>query len=148
VNRRDVWVVQRRQQTRFPLEACDSLGIDSDRGRQDFHGDVTRKPAVARPIHFAHRARVERSYDPVWPEFEPWCQCWRGSARIGCGVSERGDRWSFGEPFCVGMRGQERFHFMSERCVFPTGLLEERPTLVRRAGERGVEDVFHARPAA
>jgi hypothetical protein len=56
VDRGDVRVAERRQQLRFPPEACEPLGIGGDRLRQELERDVAPEPRVLRAPDLAHAA--------------------------------------------------------------------------------------------
>ena len=52
----NVGVVQRGQDLRFALEACEAFGIVREGIGEDFQRDVASEPGVARPIDFSHSA--------------------------------------------------------------------------------------------
>jgi hypothetical protein len=52
----------------FPLEAAHSIGIARKFVGKDLDGHVAFEPSIARPIHFAHAASAEQSYDLVRAE--------------------------------------------------------------------------------
>ncbi len=68
VEGRDMRVVQRGQEFRFPSESRASIGVAGESPRQDFHRDVPLQPRVARAVHLAHAALAELAFDAVWPE--------------------------------------------------------------------------------
>ena len=56
VDRRDVRVVERRQQLGFALESGQVIGIGRQRGRQGLQRHVAIELRIARAIHLAHAA--------------------------------------------------------------------------------------------
>ena len=60
VNCANVWVIQRRQQPRFALEAGTPVGIGAETSRKNFDRDLTPELPVARPVHLAHATRAKR----------------------------------------------------------------------------------------
>ena len=71
VYRRDVRVVERRQQARFPFEACQPIGIVRERRRQDLDRDVAPQARIAGAIHVAHPAGAEQRPNLVGAEPPP-----------------------------------------------------------------------------
>ena len=67
----DVGMRERRDGTRFTLEARASIGIARDVRRQHLDGHVPSEPRVARAIDFAHAAGAERCEDLVRSEASP-----------------------------------------------------------------------------
>ena len=65
VDRRDVGMIQRREQIRFAGEARPPFGITGEELRQNLEGDVSRQVAVACPIHFSHAASTDERDDLV-----------------------------------------------------------------------------------
>ena len=61
VDVRDVGMVQRFERLRLALEAGDALRIAGERLGQDLDRHVAIELRVARAIHFAHAAAVERA---------------------------------------------------------------------------------------
>jgi hypothetical protein len=59
INRRNVWVVERRQHLRLAREACDALGIEGNWVGDDLQRDVAIQLGIARAIHLAHAAGAE-----------------------------------------------------------------------------------------
>jgi len=53
VDRRDVRVIERREQLRLALEACETIGIQRESRRQDFQRDVSIELRIARSVDFA-----------------------------------------------------------------------------------------------
>ena len=60
VDRRDVGMIQRRQHSRFALEARQALWIVCELPGKNLDSYVATKLGVARLIHFAHAARAEQ----------------------------------------------------------------------------------------
>ena len=82
VDRRDVRMVQRREQLRLALEARESLGVAREERGQNLDRDVATELGVARPVDFAHAAGAEPGDDRVGSELLA------GSKRRDC-VSSR-----------------------------------------------------------
>ena len=68
VEGRDMRVIQRGQEFRFPSEARAPVGIAGERLRQDFNCNVSFQPRIARAIHLAHPASAEGRDDFVRTE--------------------------------------------------------------------------------
>ena len=68
MNRGNVRVVERREQTRLALEARDPLGHRSKHVRQNFESDVAVEIDIAGAIHLAHAARPEERDDFIWTD--------------------------------------------------------------------------------
>ena len=61
----DVRMVERRDGTRFAIEAFEAAGFVGDVGRQDLQRDLAAKPRIARAIHLAHASGSKRGDDFV-----------------------------------------------------------------------------------
>src|SRR5262249_16920551 len=68
VNRCDVWMIQRREQARFPLEAASSRCIVPDVGADDLDRDVAFEREIAGTKDFAHPAFAQKRQDLERPE--------------------------------------------------------------------------------
>ena len=68
VNVRDVRMVQRRQDLRFPLEPREAIGIIGERLRQNFQCDIATEPRVPRLVDLAHAARADWREDLIGTE--------------------------------------------------------------------------------
>ncbi len=68
VNLRDVRVVERREDVRLTLEACNAVSVAGERARQDLDGDVALETSVAGFVDFAHAAFTQRVEDFVLVE--------------------------------------------------------------------------------
>ena len=68
VDAADVGMVQRGEDLCFTLEACEAIGIERERVRDDFQRDVATELRVARAIDLAHGAGPERRQDFVRAE--------------------------------------------------------------------------------
>src|SRR5438128_4289970 len=66
--RADVWMLQRRDSTRFTVEALAQLRIGGELRWQDLDRDRPIEPRVARAVDLAHAAGSERRDNLVWPE--------------------------------------------------------------------------------
>ena len=55
---RDVRVVQRREDFRFALKACEPIGITRDRRRQDLDRDLPLQVRVGGAVDLAHPAHA------------------------------------------------------------------------------------------
>jgi hypothetical protein len=56
VDRRDVRMIQRREDPGLALEARQALGIATDERRQHLESDIPAQPGVSRAEHVAHSA--------------------------------------------------------------------------------------------
>jgi hypothetical protein len=65
VDRRDVRMIQRREEFRFALKARQPVRIRRELRWEDFECDLAFQPAVGRAIHLAHAAGSERGDDLV-----------------------------------------------------------------------------------
>ena len=70
VDGRDMRVIQRGQEFRFPSKARAPIGVAGERPRQDFHRDVSLQSGVARAVHLAHAALAEGRDDFVQDRVE------------------------------------------------------------------------------
>ena len=63
IDRRDVRMVERREDLRLPLEARNPIGIEPEKPRQDFECDIASESGIARAVHFTHphRSRSARA---------------------------------------------------------------------------------------
>ena len=64
----DVRMIERREQSRFALEARHAIGVRRERRRQDLQRDVAIQLRVARAIDLAHAAGAEEREDFVGAE--------------------------------------------------------------------------------
>jgi hypothetical protein len=62
---------------RLALEPHERVGRLEQTVRQDLHGDLAAKPAVARAVHLAHAARSDRRDDVVRPKASARRNCHR-----------------------------------------------------------------------
>ena len=65
VDLRDVRMIERGDELRFPTEACEAFRLVGDRGGQYLDGDVAIEPAVAALVDLAHPAGADRLDDRV-----------------------------------------------------------------------------------
>ena len=68
VDRTDVWVIERRQQSRFPLEAGATIRIGRPRSGQTLERDVAPERRIAGLVDFAHAADTEDRENSVRPD--------------------------------------------------------------------------------
>ena len=68
IDRRDVRVIQGREDLRLALEPRQPLGVLGHRLRQDLDRDLAVELGVPRPVHLSHPARAERRQDLVGAE--------------------------------------------------------------------------------
>ena len=68
MNRRDVRMIQRREQSSFTLEPCDTLVVIGERFRQNFDGDLALELGIPRTIDLAHATYAEDLEDLVVAE--------------------------------------------------------------------------------
>ena len=149
VNRGDVRMVQGGEQAGLPLQARDALRIVGKSGRQYLDGNLAMQPRVEGPIHLAHAAGIQRPQDAVRSELD--ARGHRGPVVVrhrGIEGPQRVNRGALGKRPRVGMRREQRFHFVSERDVVAARVAQEHRALIRRAGQRRVEDLLDPRPAA
>ena len=71
VDRRDVRMIQRRQDFGFALKSGEPLRVTRDGLWQHLDGDLSLQVRVGGPVHLAHAACPERADDLVWPEPDP-----------------------------------------------------------------------------
>ena len=62
------WMVERREELRFTLEACQAIGIGRECVRKNLQRDITIELRVVRPIHLAHSAGTEQASNLVRAE--------------------------------------------------------------------------------
>jgi len=74
VDRRDVGMVQRREDFGLALKTPESLLVSRELVGQDFNRDVPAELRVLCPIHFAHAALADELEDVVVRELRPWCE--------------------------------------------------------------------------
>src|SRR5215475_5738338 len=56
IDRTDVWMVQRSEDSRFPFESCELIGMFGEFARENFDRDIASQPRIASAIHFTHPA--------------------------------------------------------------------------------------------
>ena len=66
----------------------------------------------------------------------------------GIGGHKRVDRGTLGKRSGVGVRREQRFHFIPERSVLAARVAQKRRALVRRVRQRRVKDLLDPRPSA
>ncbi len=69
MNRRDVRMVQRREQSRFPLQPRDTLFVIGERFRQHFDGHFALELDIPGTVHLAHATYTDGLEDLVVAEF-------------------------------------------------------------------------------
>ena len=65
---RDVGMVQRRENLRFPFETAEPIGVVGKGGGQYLDRDVAIEPGIARAIDLAHAAGAEGREDFIGTE--------------------------------------------------------------------------------
>ena len=70
----DVGMIQRREDFRFALKACEPLSILGDRRRQDLDRDLAFQLGVGGPIYLAHPAFADLRGDFVDAEARAGCE--------------------------------------------------------------------------
>ena len=65
INRRDVWVVERRQQLRLAIEACETIRIEREGVGDDFQRDIAMQFRIACAIDLAHAAGADLRGDLI-----------------------------------------------------------------------------------
>ncbi len=68
VDRRDVSMVERREDLRFALETRHALGVCGESFRQDLDCHVAPQPRVPGAVHLPHSAGADRRHDFIGPE--------------------------------------------------------------------------------
>ena len=58
-------VVQRREDLRFALEACETVRITREGRRQDLDGDVALRLPIARAVDLTHSSSAEKAADLI-----------------------------------------------------------------------------------
>ena len=71
----NVWMIQRGEHFRFPLEAGQSLGILGDGFWQHLDGHLPLQVRVCGAIDLAHAARADLRGDVIRTESGAWCKC-------------------------------------------------------------------------
>src|SRR5687767_3207774 len=61
-------MIDLRDESRFTFEACESIRIVREGGRQNLDGDFAPEPRIARPVNLAHAAVTEQGNDLIVPE--------------------------------------------------------------------------------
>ncbi len=69
MNRRDVRMIQRRDQSRFALEPRDPLFVFGERFRKNFDGDFALELDIPGTVHLAHATCTDGLEDLVVAEF-------------------------------------------------------------------------------
>ena len=149
VNRGDVRMVQGGKQPSLPLQSRDALWIVGKSRRQHLDGDLAMESRVEGAIHLAHATGIERTQDAVRSELDSRGQ--RGCFAVrdrGIMWQQRVDRGTLGKRSRLGVRREQRFHFIPERDILAARVAQERRTLVRHARQRRVKDLLDPRPSA
>ena len=153
VNRPDVGVVERREQARLALEPRASVGIGQPEiRRQDLEGNLATERRVAGAIDAAHATGPEQSGDLVNSETLARRERW------ALMVEDAGDRAEHASAHIAidrrcedrsvpGIGGQERFDVGLQRAVIAAQITYEAGAVFDAAGDDGIENLFHARPA-
>src|ERR1051326_2371663 len=105
VNRRDVGMVERREELRFADESVEPIGIARKQDRQNLERDAAIEFDVARAIDLAHPAGADPLHDFI-----------AGDATAGPEPGRRWNRFSK-ELACLAARGQQRLHLPAQRVV-------------------------------
>ena len=124
VNRRDMRVIEGREQLRLALETRPTVGIRPDERRQNLDGDIAMQRRIASAIHLTHPAGAERRHDGIRANLpahrrEPTCERGRGNVERGC----------LDEVLSVFRMRQQLFHLPAQCLVFGAGVGEECCTL-------------------
>ena len=107
------------------------------------------QPRVEGTIHLAHAAGIQRPQDAVRSELDARGHRGRSAVRHrGIEGRQRVDRGALGKRSGVGVRREQRLHFIPERDVVAARVAQERRALIRRTRQRRVEDLLDPRPAA
>ncbi len=86
VNGADIWMIERREDLSFTLEAGESIGVQRKVGRKDLQGDSAIELCIARAIDLAHAASADGGQDFIRPETGAKSQCQK--RRYGLGFQE------------------------------------------------------------
>jgi hypothetical protein len=65
---RDMWMIQRRENLSFALEAGETIDTSRDRIPQDLQRNIATELGVTRPIDLAHAAAADQRQDFVRAE--------------------------------------------------------------------------------
>jgi hypothetical protein len=86
VERDDAWMIDSGSGLRLLQETPTALGIGYHLGAQEFDGDCSAKPRVARPVDFTHPTRAKRGDNLVGTEASSWGQrhgrIWEAGRRV------------------------------------------------------------------
>ncbi len=132
VNRGDVRMVQGGKQASLPLQARDALRIVGKSCRQHLDGDLSMEPRVEGAIHLTHATGIQRPQDAVRSELD--ARGHRGHVAASStreSWDSRVERGALGKRSRVGVRREQRFHFIPERDVLATRVAQERRALDR-----------------
>ena len=94
IERADVWVIERRDGARLPLEALASLRARGEGGVEHFDRDGSVKPRIAGAIDLGHPSRADEREDFIRAKPHPVCQG-HGGASSCVSVGPNGeDTWN------------------------------------------------------
>jgi hypothetical protein len=151
VNRGDMRMVQRGKQASLPSQPRDALGIVGKLRRQHFDGHLAMESRVECPIHLAHATGIQRPQDAVRAELDSRGQCGYSAVRRQrreCTIGrQRVHRGTLGKRARIGVRREQRFHFIPERDVPAARVAQERRAVVWRTRQRRVKYLFDQRPS-
>ncbi len=69
INRRNIVMIERRENLRFALKAGHTFGVIGERGRQDFQRELAAEIRIGGAIHLAHPSHAQRGDDFIRPDF-------------------------------------------------------------------------------
>ena len=126
----------------------DAVRIAGQSRRQHLDGDLAMQSRIEGAIHLTHATGIERAQNAVWSELGPCSQRGHSAVRDRSILEhQRIDRRTLGKRSRIGVRREQRFHFMLERDVLATGLAQEHRALIRRTRQRRVKDLLDPRPS-
>ncbi len=137
---RDVRMIERREDLRFPAEACEAIGIVGNGRQQDLDRDLAIQLRVAGSVDLAHPARADPRLDLI--RADPL------ALEILCceGVLDLNRSRRFEEALGALVRRQERFHLLAQGLVASAGFGQVRRASFRWQRPRAREHLFQALP--
>jgi hypothetical protein len=145
INRRNVRMVERGEQSRLTLEPRAAIRVPDERFGQDLDGDIATELHVARPVDVAHPAGAKQRADFVRSQTLPdQCPDWF------VWFDGRRHRLQRRRPEEIGRlvrRRDQRFHLEPQRLIAKAGVAQKCRAVALVARQRLVAQLFDVLPS-
>ena len=149
IERADVWVIERRDGTRLPLEALAPLRAGGEGGAESFDGDGPVEACIAGAIDLGHPAGTNEPDDFIGPKAHAVCQGHRGASSCVSVTPNGADTWNVASTEPIRMispsasaTGEVTVFVTAKRPILAATVLEDRgigrhDDACMTAGDRG-----------